>query len=459
MRDIVLAALVGALLIAVFKHPVVGAYLWAWLSLMNPHKLTYGFAFRLPFALAAAAVTLVMVLVTKKKQGLPMTGVVVGLMALVLWMSFTSFFAMAAAEDVMERWIYIIKMVLMLLVTWMLVTDAKQLRLLIWVVTFSVCFFGVKGGVWTVLTGGGGRVWGPPGGMLEENNALAVALVMLTPMLYFLWQTETNKWLRRLLLFSMVTVVFSILGSQSRGALLALVAMSFFLGLKGKYPVRTSVLIMLGVVIAITFMPDSWSRRMESLNSYEEDTSAMSRIWTWKTLWAAALDRPIIGVGFRADNLTVFARYAPLDGFFAVFAGKVFVAHSIYLQMLGEHGFVGLFLFLGLGATTWLTASSIARQCKDDAEFGPWMPLLMRMVQVSLIGYAAGGAFLSLAYLDLPYYIIGFVVSCSILLRKRASQAGKAGAASVTATATAVAKPPAVSSRAPQVVRRDAAPR
>ena len=140
MRDIVLAALVGALLIAVFKHPVVGAYLWAWLSLMNPHKLTYGFAFRLPFAQAAAAVTLVMFLATKQKQSLPFTGVVVCLFAMVVWMSFTSLFAMADTDSVSQRWIYIIKMVLMLLVTWMLITDAKQLRVLIWIVTFSVCF-------------------------------------------------------------------------------------------------------------------------------------------------------------------------------------------------------------------------------------------------------------------------------------------------------------------------------
>jgi probable O-glycosylation ligase (exosortase A-associated) len=244
-------------------------------------------------------------------------------------------------------------------------------------------------------------------------------------------------------------VVFSILGSQSRGALLALVSMGFFLGLKGKYPVRTSLLILVGVVIAISFMPDTWTRRMESINTYEQDGSAMSRIWTWKTLWAAALDRPIVGVGFRADNLAVFARYASLDGPFAVFAGQVFVAHSIYLQVLGEHGFVGLFLFLSLGVITWTSAGKIARQCKDDAEFGSWMPLLMRMVQVSLIGYAAGGAFLSLAYLDLPYYIIGFVVSCSILLRKRASQSGK----TKVMVPGPGAKPPGMNTRAPHAVR------
>jgi O-antigen ligase len=133
-----------------------------------------------------------------------------------------------------------------------------------------------------------------------------------------------------------------------------------------------------------------------------------------------------VGVGFGADNQAVFARYAPLDGDFAVFRGRVFVAHSIYFQMLGEHGFVGLALFLLLGLTTWRAARAIAKRTKDDPEFGPWMPALMRMVQVSLIGFAAGGAFLSIAYLDLPYYIMGFVVSAGVLERRRANEQAQA---------------------------------
>lgn len=441
MRDIVLTALVGVLLISVFKHPVIGAYLWAWLGLMNPHKLTWGFAFRMPFAQATAAVTLLAFLMTRQRQPLPKSGIVVVLLLLVFWMSLTSLFAVAPRDEVFERWVFVLKIQLMLFVTWMLVTDAKQLRTLVWVVTFSVCFFGVKGGVWTVLTGGSGRVWGPPGGMLEENNALAVALVMLLPMLYFLRQTETNKWLRHLLLFSMVTVTFSVLGSQSRGALLSLLSMAFFLGLKGKYPVRTSLLLAVFVVVAIGFMPDSWSNRMDTITNYQADGSAMSRIWTWLTLWNAAVDRPLVGVGFRADNAVVFARYAPLDGDFLVFAGHVYVAHSIYFQMLGEHGFVGLGLFLTLGVLTWRTAGRLARQMKDDPEFGPWMPPLMRMVQVSLIGYAAGGCFLSLAYLDLPYYIIGFVITAVALVRNRDQQRASLGAAATSLPLARAARP------------------
>lgn len=441
MRDIALAGVVSILLLMIFKHPVIGAYLWAWLGLMNPHKLTFGFARTLPFALIAALVTMLALLMTRKKQTLPLSGIVAVQLCLLFWMGFSSFFAMAPADAVLDRGIAVLKIHIMLLVTWMLVTNTRQLRVLIWIVTFSVCFFGIKGGVWTVMTGGGGRVWGPPGGMLEDNNQLAVGLVILMPMLHFLRQTETHKWLRRLLLVSMVTVAFSILGSQSRGALLAMLAMAFFLGLKGRYPVRTSLLLFVFVLLAIGFMPDSWTNRMDTMRTYQADTSAMSRIWTWTTLWNAAIDRPLVGVGFSADNQAVFSRYAPLDGDFAVFRGMVFVAHSIYFQMLGEHGFVGLGLFLLLGLSTWVTAGRIAGRNKNDPEFGAWMPELMRMVQVSLIGFAAGGAFLSLAYLDLPYYVMGFVVSAGVLERRRAMQRIDRAATESGAKLTPAAQP------------------
>ena len=314
LRDIALTAVIGALLLLVFKQPVVGAYLWAWLSLMNPHKMTFGFAFSLPFAQLAAIVTLLVFLTTRKRWALPRSPIVGLLLAFIVWMSITSPFAIAPRDDVIDRWVFVIKIQVMLFVTWMLVTEAKQLRTLIWVVTLSVAYFGIKGGVWTVMTGGGGRVWGPPGGMLEGNNELAVGLVMLLPMLYFLRQTEPRLWLRKLLLFFMVMTAFSILGSQSRGALLALLAMTFFLGLKGKYPVRSSLGLLVGVALAIGFMPDSWNARMDTIRTYEDDGSAMSRLWTWQTMLNAALDRPFVGAGFAADNLIVFSLYAPQGG-------------------------------------------------------------------------------------------------------------------------------------------------
>jgi putative inorganic carbon (HCO3(-)) transporter len=415
VRDIVLTAIIGALLIAVLKHPVIGAYLWAWLSLMNPHKLTYGFAFSMPFAMVTAAVTLVMLAGTSQRRMPPPDPILTILYLMLFWMTVTSFFALADRSDVIDRWVFVMKIQVMLIATVMLVRDARQLRILIWVVAMSVGYFGIKGGIFTVMTGGGFHVWGPPG-LLEGNNELAVGLVMMVPMFYFLRQTETRKWVRHLLLGVIIALAFSILGSQSRGALLALVAMAFVLGLRGKYPVRTSLLLTLLLLVAVAFMPDSWVSRMETINTYSDDASAMSRIWTWKTMWNAAVDRPFLGVGFRADNLAVFSRYAPAGPEWDRYEGTVFVAHSIYFQMLGEHGFLGLGLFLLFWVVTWVRAGRVAKLALSRPDLNAWVPDLMRMVQVSLIGYAVGGAFLSLAYLDLTYYLAAFVVMAGALV-------------------------------------------
>jgi probable O-glycosylation ligase (exosortase A-associated) len=157
---------------------------------------------------------------------------------------------------------------------------------------------------------------------------------------------------------------------------------------------------------------------MDTIQDFREESSAMSRIYTWKTLWAVALDHPILGAGFGSDNPTLFAVYAPRDPEFAIFQGRFYVAHSIYLQALGEQGFVGLAIFLSIGFFTYRLAGRLAAETKDEPDFSAWVPLLMRMSQASLIGFAVGGAFLSLMHLDVPYYVLALVVLSNASVRE-----------------------------------------
>jgi putative inorganic carbon (hco3(-)) transporter len=419
MRDIVLSLIVAIALPMTLKFPEVGAYLWAWLSIMNPHKLTYGFAHTAPFAMLAAITTMVAFIFTKNRKPFPFSTITALYLLLIFWMTLTSFTAVGSPEIVWERWIFVFKIHVMMLITFMLLRGRKQINTLVWVIVVSVGYFGVKGGAFTIITGGSGRVWGPPGGMLEGNNELAVALTMLSPFVWYLMASAKQRWLRICLGASLVLIAFAILGTQSRGALIALLAMAFVLGLKSKRPFRASIVIMLLVMVAIGFMPDSWTNRMDTIQEYKGDTSAMSRIYTWITMWNLALDRPLVGAGFRTDNLVVFARWAPVEHPYNQFTGTVWVAHSIYLQALGEHGFVGLALFLGLGVATWISAAGVARRTRNDPEFKDWVPLLMRMCQVGLIGYASGGAFLSLMHLDAVYYVVGFVILTKATVAER----------------------------------------
>jgi putative inorganic carbon (hco3(-)) transporter len=421
MRDILLITVFTVLLFRILRRPEVGPYTWAWVSIMNPHRLTYGFAFSVPFALIAAVFTLFSFIVSKHaRRAFPFTLLTGVYLLLMGWMTVSSVASINPEDVVLERWIFVFKIHFMMCITMCMLRGRKQIETLLWVVMGSVVFYGIKGGMWTLLTGGGSRVWGPPGGMMEENNALAVGLICMLPFLYYFRGVTGKRWLRWGLTISMVLVGVAILGSQSRGALLGLLAMAVFLGAKGRKPIRFTFLLAIFLAAGISFMPAKWTKRMDTIQDYQADTSAMSRIYTWQTLWNVAVDRPLTGAGYGSDNLRLFDRYSPKDSDYNHFKGSVWVAHSIYFQALGEHGFVGLGLYLMLWILVWMTAAQNARRAEKIPELAVWAPLLMRMCQVSMIGFLVGGAFLSLMHLDLPYYIVAFVVLTKCAVDERA---------------------------------------
>jgi probable O-glycosylation ligase (exosortase A-associated) len=149
-------------------------------------------------------------------------------------------------------------------------------------------------------------------------------------------------------------------------------------------------------------MPEQWTERMNTIQTYQEDASAMGRINAWKFAWNLAKDYPVYGGGANVFTAQLFQKYAP-NPF------DVHDAHSIYFEMLAEQGFVGLGIFAAIGITTLAYASRIIRLTRGHPSL-EWARDLAAMSQVCLVGYALGGAFLGLAYFDLPYTVVAFVV-------------------------------------------------
>jgi probable O-glycosylation ligase (exosortase A-associated) len=278
------------------------------------------------------------------------------------------------------------------------------------VIVASLCYFGVKGGLFTIATGGSYRVWGPPDSLIFGNNELAIALVMTVPLLYYLSQQTERVWFKRGLYLAMVLCSAAAIGSQSRGAFLAIIAMVGALSWKSKHKFRITVVLIALIPIFLTFMPDSWWERMNTIRTYEEDTSAMGRIVAWKTAWNIASDR-LTGAGFATSTRFIYDLYSPDP------SALVLVAHSIYFQVLGAHGFIGLFLYLMLWWTTYRLAGRLKKLTKNREDL-IWIRDLGRMIQVSFLGFFVGGAFLSLAYWDVPYYFLVIIVALERLARQ-----------------------------------------
>lgn len=401
MRDLaILGIFLSALPYAVF-HTWVGVLLWNWISLMNPHKLAYGFAFDAPFAAAAAGVTLLSLVTGREKLRMPYEPPVIVLFFFVLWMCFTTLVGFDPAGSV-EQLSKVLKIQLMTFVAFAAIQSRRHIELFLWVAVVSLGYYGIKGGIFTLLTGGSQRVWGPPGGFIEDNNSLAVALVMTIPFMNYLRLVARRKLVRWGLLGVMLLTAVSALGSQSRGALLAISSMTLLLWMRSSKKFVTGIALVAIASALVAFMPASWEKRMSTIETYDQDTSATARLEAWKMCFNLANDRPI-GGGFGIYTWETYAKYNPDSPLPQA-------AHSIYFSVLGEHGYIGLAIYLTLGVLTYRLGSRIRRETRNLPE-AAWAYHLAGMCQVSLIGFAVGGAFLSLVYFDFTYNII--VVLCA----------------------------------------------
>ena len=408
MRDVGLILFFLACVPKMLQRPWLGVVMWVWLSVMNPHRLAWGFAYDLQFAAATVAITTIGLLLTKDDRRLPMTAPVVALFAFTFWMCLTSIAPFHAGSG-FDMWSRVMKIMLMVFFALALIHEKKQIEAIVWAIVVSLGFYGAKGGVFTLATGGKYIVWGPGSSFIEGNNELALALVMTIPMMRYVQMHLKKQWQKHTMTAVMLLTAFAAIGSHSRGALVAMSAMALFLWGKSRNKVVMAFMLTLSGVLLLSFMPTEWFTRMHTISNYGEDSSAMGRINAWWMAFHLACARPL-GGGFEIYDFDTFSLYAP-DPL------NVHAAHSIYFQVLGEHGFVGLFLFLAIGLTTWRSAGEAKRLAKGVVGM-EWIPLLMDMMKVSMIGYGVGGAFLSLAYFDVPYYVLAIVVATRVLVSR-----------------------------------------
>lgn len=400
MRDLLVTAIVFGVLPFIFKRPWIGILLWCWLGYMNPHRQTWGFAYDFPFAFICAIVTIVAFLLSREKKEMVWTRETVLLLMFIGWMLTTTIFSFYP-DLAWIQWEKVWKIQLMVFLTAMIIKERQHLHWMIWIIALSLGYYGVKGGIFTIVHAGEFRVQGPAGTFFGGNNEMALVLAMLIPLIRYLHLQAARRWVRFGLATAMVLSGVAAIGSQSRGGLLAMAAMGLFLWFKSRHKFVTGIYMAIAIAIVASVMPQAWYDRMDSIKNYQQDTSALGRINAWHTAFNVAKDK-VTGGGFEMFQPPTFRQYAPEPW-------RVHDVHSIYFEVMGEHGFIGFGMFILLALFTWLRANQVIRACKNDPE-RKWAADLAAMIQVSLVGYGAGGAFLGLAYFDLTYHLMIILV-------------------------------------------------
>lgn len=412
MRDIFILLAFAGMIPAILFRPYVGALVWAYISYLNPHRFTWGIAFDFRYAYICAIVTVIAWVLSREPKKLPLRATTIFIVLLSVWLSTTTLFALAPGADApLER---LLKILFMALITLGLMQSRERIHALVWVIVVSIGSFGVKGGIWFLTTGGaveGGRVLGPPGTFMEGNNGLAVALVMVLPLMLFLRSQSHYLWVRIGLSLAVLLGVAAILGTFSRGSFVALAAIALALVLRSPKRIQIGVLVLVSGLAIGLFAPERWVERIESIGNYEEDASSQGRIELWKFGWSLALDRPVLGGGFDAwSDPETFARYSPSGA-----TPKAY--HNTYFQALGDHGFVGLGILLLLGMSTLLSIKRVKRLTRGRPEL-MWANELIYMLEFSLVGWAVGSLFYSLLVTDLIYHLIIITLLVQIVVER-----------------------------------------
>jgi probable O-glycosylation ligase (exosortase A-associated) len=406
MRDLTVTAIVLVGLLMTLRQPFVGILLWIWLALMNPHRLAYGFAYSLPFAEVVGLTTLGAWLLSRERKALPINRTTALLLYYIVWVSFTSLIALKG-DVAWLGWTKFIKVQLSNLLIIVLITTRGRVTAVCWAISLSLGYFGIRNGLHAALTGATGRVAGPPGTDLGDNNDFGAASVMFLPVACYLFMETKNIYLRMGLLGALVLGGLSTLATYSRGAFLGMCAVGINLWRQSRHKISIAAVLALAVFGVLNFMPPEWFARIHSIENYEEDQSATGRFDAWWHAIHVAEARPFTGGGFGTFSESVFDRYSP---------GVQWRApHSIYFQTLGDQGIPGLFLFLAILASAFADTRWLKKRGRADPNL-KWAYNLGSMLQLSFIGYAVSGAFCNFGYLDFYYMLVGLASAARTLI-------------------------------------------
>lgn len=407
MRDILLAVVMLGLLPVCLFRPWIGILVWTWIGLMNPHRLSWELS-NLPFAMVVALLILTGMLFSRDRKPVPWNRELVLLAILMGYFTLTNFTAWhpPAAWAYWER---VLKMVGMIFVTTMLIYGRKRIELLLLVIAGSIGFYGFKGGIFSIVTGGQYRVQGPDGTMIGGNTFIGLAMAMVLPLLFAVARSQSEKWKRHAAYAVSWLTFIAIPFTYSRGALLGLAVV-----LPGIFPRLRKFILLLPLLIPIAFiakdlLPEKLVDRAQTIQTYEEDNSAMQRIRAWSVAMSIAKGSPLVGAGFDFEEFSDPNRWwshVPPDlyGFGTM---KTHVAHSIYFSVLGQHGVIAFALFLAFLVFIYRDLGRLEKQTLETPDLA-WISPYARALRIGFVGYLVTGAFLNSAYFDLMYLFAAF---------------------------------------------------
>jgi probable O-glycosylation ligase (exosortase A-associated) len=430
MRDIALLFFFIIAIYYAFKRPYLGVAAWIWIALTAPAKWAYGFSNSLRLNLSIVAITCLAYLFVKHEGKIRINsiGILVFLFGLATLLSTVNNQSIVP-EYVWTNWQQLLKILFLFFFVTMTITKRLHVDTVIWAIVLSISSYAAMEAVKFIISGGSYRIVGVSG-IIADRNDLAVAINMCIPLLLYLIKVTKHKGLKKGLKVLVAMNILSIVGTYSRAGFIGLTILALAFYVKSNRKVLIGILAAIIIPVLLVNAPQEWKDRQSTVaTASEKDGSFIGRLWAWKISILVANDNPYTGAGFGSTQMpNIWHFYAPSTQFynFPVETGQIpewvipKAAHSIYFQVLGDHGYLGLLIF---GLILWQSLmlnfknKKLALAQNNEEYFH-----LSNNITLALVGFCVTGASVSLAYFDLFYALIGLVCAVNFQLKKRKSK-------------------------------------
>lgn len=428
MRGLFLTTVFTFLIFQGFSAPFVAALAYIWVDIVKPQELAYSIIVGMPLAFIAAVSAVALYFFNDRKYPPKFTGVMLLLCIFAGWITLTT----AVSNELLQifswkKWDWAFKVLIFTVFIPYVFRSRVQIEALILVIVLSVATLFFSAGVKTALGSGGYGVLALMGARntgLAEGSTLATVCVMLIPLMLFVLAHSVifpaNKYFKIFIAGLMAIAMLTVIGTTARTGLIASVVLLllYFLRSQKKMLWIVSVAMAAGIMLVSDVSSSVWGSRMSTINSYDQDGSALGRIAVWKWTIGFAAEHPM-GGGFDAYKLNGISTvtengilyYEP-----GVMAGKAF--HNIYFEVLGEQGIPGLLIYLLIMFITLIQLWKIRKQCSDVAEL-EWAVKLAQALSDAIIVFLVAGMFIGIAYQPFVFYMIAMSIALQQYTERR----------------------------------------
>ena len=431
MRDLALIGFLGALLLLALKRPFLFTLAYIYVDTVSPQRLSYYLLNSFSVSMYVAILAIVGWLIVDRKdiRPAPRQGLILILLAYVTW---TTAYADVPVEA-WSKWDWVWKALVFAIFLPFTLRTRLRIEAALLFLTLSAAAIIIVGGIKTVLSGGGYGVLNlmvDNNSGLYESSTISTIAIALIPLI--LWFTRFGTifppdWRVKAFCFALVFACLLMpIGTEARTGLVCIGVLGLLMLRDAKRRfLYIGAAVLLGLA-AIPFLPASFTSRMETIQGFQGDQSANTRLAVWAWTWDYVQDHPMGGgfEAYRQNRIQVSTVNAQTTGEVSIVSsmtqadeGRAY--HSAYFEMLGEQGFFGLLLFLLIHGIGLVRMELIRRRYRRAGGEEAWIAPLATALQNFQLIYLVGAVFVGIAYQPFVFLMIATQIGFDSWLSRR----------------------------------------